>query len=147
MAIIDTPALGTPATVTFDAPASGIVSGLDDLLRLAPAWDGIEQAFPSPMQLPDWTMACLDAWGDAGRATILVDFHGGELRGVAALASNKRGWLSRQSMIGADELFEPVDLVYADESALERLVAMMVRLNRPVSLARVPAESPTPAAL
>ena len=42
-----------------DSIVSGVTADPDQLRLLGPAWDAIEQAFPSPMQRSDWSLACI----------------------------------------------------------------------------------------
>ena len=51
------------------------------------------------------------------------------------------------SLVGVVDLQEPMDLIYADEASLARLAERMADLRMPLSLERVPQDSPAIAAL
>lgn len=103
-----------------------------------PEWEQLYGAAATlPTQSPAWTRASLDAFG--GEPRLLGA--GGE--GVAPLVC--RG--SVLELAGGRELSEPADLLYSSEQGLERLAAEVLRQRRPLLLRRIPAGSPTTAAL
>src|SRR5690606_17183618 len=53
----------------------------------------------------------------------------------------------RLQLLGLTHHFEPMDLVAADDAAMRSLAGLIARQNRPVQLARLPADSPAIAAL
>lgn len=66
------------------------------------------------------------------------------LEGIGALLPLCRnlGFFARWRMMGAREVFEPCDALSADPGAARRLAGVIVAGQRPLSLDRVPAESP-----
>jgi hypothetical protein len=69
------------------------------------------------------------------------------LRGLAPLVIDPLLWPKRASLVGVVDLQEPMDLIYADEASLARLAERMADLRMPLSLERVPQDSPAIAAL
>lgn len=70
-------------------------------------------------------------------------------RTLAAIApmSRRGGLAPRLEFIGAAEIGEPCDMVYADVEAARALAEALVRTRRPMLLERVPADSPFVVAL
>ena len=89
-----------------------------------------------PTADPAWTTCCVDAFDLEPR---LLETKGG----VAPLALVR----GRLELIGATILFEPGDVVVADEGARDRLLDAVAAARRPLYLFRVPDGSPTIAAL
>jgi CelD/BcsL family acetyltransferase involved in cellulose biosynthesis len=98
------------------------------------------------MQRWAWTHAFAQAFGDRHMLRVAVVEEGAEIAAIAPLAVRRNG-VTRLGLVGVDELSEPGDLVYRDASALDRLADSVVRLRRPLHLARIEAGSATVEAL
>jgi CelD/BcsL family acetyltransferase involved in cellulose biosynthesis len=139
---LDEPALPIVPASAPTAISSGVVTDLAQLASLAQAWDAIEQGFPSPMQHSDWSLACMDVLRHRGQPRALVEAADGKLCGIAPLVIDRLVWPPRAVLAGVADLQEPMDLIYKDQASLERLVQRLVDLRMPLSLERIPAESP-----
>jgi CelD/BcsL family acetyltransferase involved in cellulose biosynthesis len=98
------------------------------------------------MQSHAWAGAFAQAYGDEYELKVLVAGTNGELAAIAPLAAKRTG-LGRLVFIGGCELSEPMDLVYRDAPALDRLAAAIAGLGLPMLLRRTDSRSPTVAAL
>lgn len=123
-----------------------LLSEGEDLERFAACWDALRQVDPSPVQTLAWSQACAAALAAAGQARFVVSARRGQPLAVAPLSLDP-GWPGRARLLGVRELYEPMDLIYGDQAGLHRLAARLVALRRPLVLERVPAESPTVAAV
>ena len=108
---------------------------------LVHGWHRLEAAAALPTQTHAFTAALAD--------TLLA---GADLRvfvapgpdGLAALLPLCRdsGPLARWRLAGADEVFEPVDLLCRDSAATRALAGALARQSRPLDLDRIPSGSP-----
>ena len=127
-----------------EAPAGAGGDALASLDRLGNAWDALPAW--SPMDQAIWTSSCVRAFGTGQRLQIVSI--GGEDRpsAVAPLFVPENG-PPRLEVIGASLLGEPMDLACADAEARDSLCRALARQRLPVFLPRVPAGSPTLAAM
>jgi CelD/BcsL family acetyltransferase involved in cellulose biosynthesis len=144
--IVDTQGTAIPAGTAQPGVVARIIRSLDDLDLLAAAWDALADGVGSPMQRFIWARACAESFcrrGDQLHVTTV-----GPVRRPTAIAPliRRRG-LGSLELLGARELYEPTDFLYADRPALDSLVSTLSNLGRPICLHRVPADSPTVAAL
>lgn len=101
-----------------------------------------------PMTSFGWTLAAVSAFAAEQTAELLMAYDcDGMLRAVAPLARSKSWSASRWEILGLRRLNEPADFVFTDRQSLAGLVEGILRLRRPLLLSRLPAESPTIAAL
>jgi CelD/BcsL family acetyltransferase involved in cellulose biosynthesis len=114
--------------------------------------DGLEESWPTaspwvrfPTQEYSWVRSCAATFARDRGLHVVVTEHGGGLA-LAPLVAKRRGAV-RLSLLGVDELFEPTDFVYSDETALAALCQFLSRERLPLNLGRVPADSPTVSAL
>lgn len=122
------------------------VVGVGELDALADAWDELAPLshLPSPMQGHAWVRRAAEAF--AGFLVSRIAVLGDPPRAIAPLAARRTG-PPRLELLGARELYEPADLLYRDEDALQELLYALVRLGPPLLLSRLPLESPTYRAL
>jgi CelD/BcsL family acetyltransferase involved in cellulose biosynthesis len=108
------------------------------LAELEPAWRSLGEATTSgPIEQFDWAATCA-AWGSQDRQLQIVTvFRGERLVAVAPLELKRAAGAHRLTLIGADELFEPMGLLAADSSALRRLGAALTSQGRPLLLERL----------
>ena len=64
-----------------------------------------------------------------------------KLVALAPLESKRLLGIRRLLLAGASELYEPMDLAWTDERALERMIAAIARGGSPLFLQRIPADS------
>jgi CelD/BcsL family acetyltransferase involved in cellulose biosynthesis len=109
-------------------------AGWDDLAREA-AW--------SPMQHAAWAAACA-ATVDAGLPLQVVVAGNPERPSAVAPLVRRAGHLE---LLGASTLSEPADFLYEDTASLAALAHAVAALRAPLLLHRIPAGSPTVAAV
>lgn len=94
-----------------------------------------------PMQSRAWLQARLDLVPDPARQRLVAVGNGGRPRALAVLVEDG-DWLREPFL-----MYEPSDLVWSDAEALDELAGELARQGRPLHLERLPAASPTLAAL
>jgi len=115
--------------------------GLLDALPAA-GWPPIHGSdFAIPMQTRAWVQARLQALAQPS-ALRLFTVRSGDAIGAIAPLFRHGGWLREPPL-----MFEPSDLVWSTPESLHRLAGMLAAQPLPVYLERVPADSPTIAAL
>lgn len=132
-------ALGTAHRVRVPEPQAALTR-LADIDTIAAPWQELA-ADSSPVTGPDWALAWAQSYGPAYDLRLLTTSAGGQLTGVLPLV-RRRGGPHRYEMLGAQDLFEPVDAVWADEDALTELVGKLAKLRAPFLLRRGLADSP-----
>ena len=136
-----------PAGPAQSGAAARVVRSLDDLDQLAAAWDALAGGAGSPMQQFIWARACAESYCRRGDQLYVVTV-GPAGRPTAIAPLIRRRGLGRLEMLGGRELYgEPTDFLYADRPALDALAGTLASLGRPICLHRIPADSPTIAAL
>jgi CelD/BcsL family acetyltransferase involved in cellulose biosynthesis len=139
-------ALSWPAGIHGRLETMRLIETAAELEALGPAWTGLASPEGSPMQSHAWAGAFAEAYGAEYELKVLVADAGGEVLAIAPLAARRIGF-GRLEFVGGSELSEPMDFVYRDVAALERLAAGMADLGRPMLLRRMEARSPSVAAL
>ena len=122
--------------------ALSILVERDDLDRLAAGWDRLASRSGSPIQGFAWTRAWAETLGEGYGLRVLVVGSLDEPVGIAPLAARRRPFASLE-LLGVRELWEPMDFLYADAAAAARLAEAVADLRAPLTLTRVPADSPT----
>ncbi|HEV7615872.1 MAG TPA: GNAT family N-acetyltransferase [Solirubrobacterales bacterium] len=106
------------------------------------AWEALAaEAGALPTQDAAWTVASLACFG--GKANPLTAGDPAAPEAIAPLV--RRG--AMLELAGGRDLGEPADLLYRSPEALGRLVEQIGASGRPLALERIPADSPTIAAL
>jgi CelD/BcsL family acetyltransferase involved in cellulose biosynthesis len=126
----------------WDPPAAS-ARRLDDI---APFWRGLEGAVPSPIQQCLWSESCCAALPLDGKLHCVVVKTGSRTGAIAPLVRRK-GILGRLEHLGVGVLREPTDLVFSDPVALKNLAGALVKVGASLFLDRIPADSPTIAAI
>jgi CelD/BcsL family acetyltransferase involved in cellulose biosynthesis len=90
--------------------------------------------------------ACATAYADDADLSVVAVSGDGRLRAVAPLLA-RRGPLGRLEPPGTGALGEPTDFQYADRTAASELAQALVRLRRPIVIARMWRDSPMVEAL
>lgn len=116
---------------------------LAEVDALESAWRELGMEIGHPLAQFSWGRAALSAY--AGRATpqVLACHQGDRLVAIAALERKRRRGIFRLGIAGADELFEPADLLWSGEEALQQLVRALARCGTPWVLERVATDSPS----
>jgi CelD/BcsL family acetyltransferase involved in cellulose biosynthesis len=118
---------------------------LDQLDRLESAWRALDADCRLPSGCFGWTRACLAALSEDAAFEIVAVEQAGRLVGVAPLVRRRLHGIPRLQMVGASPLLEPIDVVATSETVRRRLAEGLA--TTPVVLERMPADSPTIAAI
>jgi CelD/BcsL family acetyltransferase involved in cellulose biosynthesis len=124
-------------------PATATPSQLDDI---APFWRALETDITSPIRQSLWSESCCATLPLDGKLHFVVVKTGSRTGAIAPLVRAK-GVLGRLEHLGVKVLREPTDLVFSDLTALKNLANALVKLGSPLFLDRIPADSPTIAAI
>ncbi len=133
----------SPNTNTF---ASHLIRSPEELDGLKEAWRTLSASARLPMQEFGWVQACAEALLARHElyGVVVTDANGPVA--IAPLVKPRKGPF-RLGLLGVDELSEPMDFLYTNEAALAALAGTLARSRFPLDLKRVPADSPTVAAL
>jgi hypothetical protein len=122
-----------------------LISDRGQLDALRPAWDALAGDTGAPTRRHDWSAACARAFQLADGLRVLIVLRDGRLVAVTALGRAPEG--EGLEPLGVAELGTPAPLVYADEDALNTLAHALASLDEPVTMRRVPTESPALSAI
>jgi CelD/BcsL family acetyltransferase involved in cellulose biosynthesis len=125
------------------AAEARIVRDVEGLGALATAWRALPAA--SPTQTYDWARACAEVLVPPAGLFVVTLTGGRDVVGIAPLRRSASA--PRLELLGARELSEPTDFVYADPESAAQLGRLVGRLGVPLHLARMPADSPCVAAV
>jgi CelD/BcsL family acetyltransferase involved in cellulose biosynthesis len=134
--------VGSPADVRVRQGVQ-VIRTLAEIDRIESAWERL-----AADRHPVWDFAHARAWAAElirdQRLNVLTAGDPDTLA-IAPLVTNRgaAGWLT----LLAAEMYEIMDFLDADESALSELASAIVRTGRPLYLKRVPADAPAVAAL
>ncbi|MGI9520083.1 MAG: hypothetical protein ACR2PG_00410, partial [Hyphomicrobiaceae bacterium] len=118
-------------------------SNQDNLLsHLAVGWETLAADVPSPMQHYIWFKACLETLNADDKLYIVSSNSTDDIVAIAPLIRRRHKFLPRLILPGSDDLGEPMDLLYREDSALEELAQRLVETGLPIFLPRLPATSP-----
>ena len=120
------------------------VCTLTKLEGLARTWDSIGTSMKSPMQHFIWSHACADTFRSEPHFVVVGSEE--QPKALAPLIKRTR-MFSHLEMIGARELYEPMDFLYSDRASLDVLARNLVEQRISILLRRVPADSPAIAAI
>lgn len=144
MADVESP---RPARTALTHGSLGVtLHPLDGGLPRQEEWRRLARREALPTAHPAWTASCLTGFGTGGASYAVTVEREGELVAATTLTS-----LAGDDRVlvqpGVEEAYEPTDVLAADDEARAALVAAVVGLRRPVRFGRLPAGSPTVAAL
>ena len=109
---------------------------------IAGAWDRLAANASSPMQHYIWSKACLDTLNADDRLYIIPPDSTDDVIAFAPLIRRRHELLPRLILPGSDDLGEPMDLLYIEDSALKQVARRLVETGLPIFLQRLPATSP-----
>ncbi len=118
---------------------------LQGLRRLERGWDRLARE-TSPVYHYAWTEAFAETFWEIGSVVVVTVGDEHDPRALAALVRPHSSSGSLEAL-GVRQLFEPMDVLYEDQDALEALALALWRRGDALHLPRIPAESPFPAAL
>lgn len=104
-------------------------------------WRGLDRRAGCPLGQFGWTRACLTAFADDAKPHVVGVFAKPELAAVAPLVRKRQHGVCRLLLAGADELPEPMNVAWADERALVRLIRALARGGTPLVFERMPTDS------
>jgi CelD/BcsL family acetyltransferase involved in cellulose biosynthesis len=117
---------------------------LSEIAELEAQWDACPSAAANPMSSFSWLQSATASLAQRQRVQVVALFDGDRLRAAAPLIQGPAG---RWELLNHYKLYEPADLLFADETSLEQLADELARRGLPLFLGRVPADSPTIAAI
>jgi CelD/BcsL family acetyltransferase involved in cellulose biosynthesis len=122
-----------------------ILRGLSDLAEISSDWDRLAERTANPTMQHAWFRCLAETFRLDQRLRIAVVESSGGPVAIAPLvaASPALSW----ELLGLRYLGEPVDFLYADSEALDRLVGALLDAGVSLNLGRFPAESRAWAAL
>ena len=122
-----------------------VVDDLAEFGRQGHDWDAVASQFQNPLLSHDWFLSCASSF--RGSLHVVQCWRAGRLTAAAPLVLIGPQRLRRLEVLGARALFEPTGFIYEDAEALADLCRGLARLRMPLTLHRVPRDSPVPRAL
>jgi CelD/BcsL family acetyltransferase involved in cellulose biosynthesis len=126
--------------------SSHVVRTLEELDRLQDGWKTFSASARYPTQEFAWVRACAATLAAPRELHVVVVADESGPVAVAPLVRRRRG-VVRLELLGVEELREPADFAWASDFALDVLAETLVATGLPLDLRRLPADSPTIAAL
>jgi len=118
-----------------------IIQAPEGLDELEPACDALAANSGMPMQDFAWIRSCASTFAGENQLHVVVVGEPPDITAIAPLVRRERE-PDRLELLGVNELYESMDFLCVDPSALVRLVEGLVRLGTPVFLKRVSGNSP-----
>ena len=118
-------------SLTLAASRCDRIVELDELDRLAGAWDRLASRSGSPIGQYIWARACAEALGDQYSLDVLAIGPRERPIAIAPLARRRRP-MAPLELLGVHELREPMDFLYADAPAAAALVRVLAKPAGPV---------------
>jgi CelD/BcsL family acetyltransferase involved in cellulose biosynthesis len=117
-----------------------------ELTALAPFWDGLGTFLDAPYGKYGWVRSCAETLAAESPLFVPVIRMGQTPAAIASLV-RPHGFLAVARQLGVDDHGEPGDFNYRDMESLNLLAEALAENHVPLDLARMPADSPTLAAL
>ena len=105
------------------------------------AWRDLDERVGHPLAQFNWIRTSLSAFSSDAAPQVAAAFRQGQLVALAPLVSRRVHGIRRLSLAGVNEVFEPGDMVWTDERALEKLLSALARGGSPLLLERIGASS------
>jgi CelD/BcsL family acetyltransferase involved in cellulose biosynthesis len=100
----------------------------------------------TPMQTRPWVVACAQSFVQNDKLNVILIADAGGVAAVAPLV-RRTSFPAINELLGVRELSEPSDFIFRDETALAALTDVLSRESIPLLVHRMPAASPSLAAL
>ncbi len=127
---------------------SGRILGLEAFEREAARLSAsIAVQRPTPMLHEIWMRACARGLNARGAFEIVATNNSASPTAAAAFAKRRSALVPRLFLLGAEELWEPADVLYRDERAAAALADAWVSRGLPARFGHFPATSPFVAAI
>lgn len=130
-----------PTTSSFQ-----IIDNLDNFSQLNHVWQLLGANLNSPMQAFTWAWICAETVCADDKLKIAIRYREKQAVAIAPLIQQK-GIFSPLQMLGVGKLYEPLDFLYTDVSAINLLFEELKKLGVAIVLDRIPLDSPTVIAL
>ncbi|MGE0408053.1 MAG: GNAT family N-acetyltransferase [Amphiplicatus sp.] len=115
---------------------TGRIFGVGDFEReISPLWGAPRPQRPTPMLHEAWIRACARALNPDGAFEIIA------AERACAVFERRRAVFPCLFLLGAEELWEPADVLYEDERGAARLAAAVVKRGLPARFGHFPADS------
>ena len=115
---------------------------IDEVDALEADWRELGTAVREPQLQFAWVRAWFATLGADAMPHIVSARRGDRLAALAPLVKRRLAGVPRLLLATVGDLFEPMDLLAADERALARVVASLARCGTPLVCQRIPADSP-----
>jgi CelD/BcsL family acetyltransferase involved in cellulose biosynthesis len=119
------------------------VSSAAQFAACEPAWESLAGVSSNPMQSFAWIEAAAATTGAAGKLQLIGRLVGDRLTAVAPLVQYPAGFSRPWELLNLAKLYEPADLICADQAALDATAVELARCGLPLYFGRMPAESLT----
>ncbi|MDE3056858.1 MAG: GNAT family N-acetyltransferase [Bacteroidota bacterium] len=118
-----------------------IVNDAREFSLLAGEWNLLAQKFQSPLLSYEWFAACADAFCPPAKLLFVVLRLKGEMAAGAPLVLVRTDGVERLELLGTSLLREPSGYVYRDEESLQRLLAIITAMRKPMIVGRLPLDA------
>jgi CelD/BcsL family acetyltransferase involved in cellulose biosynthesis len=131
-----------------NTPVVRRLTQLDTFAAELPEWTQTTLGAPAitPMQSRPWVVACAQSFVRADKLNVIVIEDAGGVAAVAPLV-HRTSFPAINELLGVRELGEPSDFIFRDETALSALMDVLSRESIPLLVHRMPAASPSAAAI
>jgi CelD/BcsL family acetyltransferase involved in cellulose biosynthesis len=119
-----------------------IIRSIQPFEALRDDWNVLADGGGHGLLRHEW-FASWAATNDPNALRVVVFRSGGQVAAIAPLMAVRVNGIERLEFIGGSSLYEPSNLLYANEDAVRELAAYLVSLGQPMVLHRIPADSPT----
>jgi CelD/BcsL family acetyltransferase involved in cellulose biosynthesis len=129
----------------MDIPSTQNIEVIDSpsaLDALGQHWADLGEPRFGPVVSHDWYACAARAFAAGARLHVIALWRNHRLAAVAPLAQVRSRGIERLEFLGDRELFEPAQMLAADESALGALCEALVRLRLPLVLQRLEVDDP-----
>lgn len=121
-----------------------IVTTLDEMKKLEPAWDSLGKLFPSPMLQFSWFYNCAKFLYPESQLRIFLLYSDSNLIAIAPLVRVKYKFSFWLEILGTSKIYEPSGLLYKDNASLTKLIKTILHYGFPINFQRIPICSPEP---
>lgn len=118
-------------------------TSLDEVDAWEHAWRELDPVVACPLGRFSWTRAFVRAFAADVSPWLVGVMRQGRCTALAPLVRKRLHGVRRMFLAGVGELHEPMDLVWSDERALDRLLRTLARGGSPLVFERVFADSPS----
>lgn len=114
-----------------------IVSTIEGVRGLGPAWDRLAARFSTPVLTHDWFLSALNTLHPSDPPCVFVVRNGDEVVAIAPLVQRRRFGMKSLEFIGSAVLCEPSGVLYDHPAHLRRALGEVASSGTPAKLVRV----------